>query len=232
MKLTRTDIARMIDLSVVTAQGSDGDIHALAEAVKKHRCIIATTLASYTPLILKLLADEPDIGVSGNVGFPSGGQSSAIKVLETKELISLGCDEIDMVMNAGMHKSGQYQYVKDDIRGVVEAAGDAPVKVILECHYLLDDEIRRACEICAETGVAFVKTGTGWAPTGATLENISLIKSCVGDDIAIKASGGVRGIEMLVEMYRRGARRFGIGLGWERRIFEQLDALPDAVAEV
>jgi deoxyribose-phosphate aldolase len=232
MKLTRTDIARMIDLSVVSAQAGEADIRALAETVKKHRCIIATTLPCHTPLILKLLADEPDIGVSGNVGFPSGGQSSAIKVLETKELINLGCDEIDMVMNGGMHKSGRCQYVKDDIRGVVEAAGEAPVKVILECHYLLDDEIRRACEICVETGAAFVKTGTGWAPTGATLENISLIKSCVGDDIAIKASGGIRGLETLVEMYRRGARRFGIGLGWGRQLFEELDAVPGGTAEV
>ena len=232
MNLTRTDSARMIDLSVVRAQASEADVHTLAETVKKHRCIIATTLPSYTPLILKLLVDELDIGVSGNVGFPSGGQSSTVKVLETKELISLGCDEIDMVMNVGMHKSGQYQHVKDDIRGVVEAAEDAPVKVILECHYLLDDEIRRACEICVETGAAFVKTGTGWAPTGATLKNIALIKSCIGDDIAIKASGGIRGLEMLVEMYRRGARRFGIGLGWERQLFEQIDALPGGVAQV
>ena len=96
-----------------------------------------------------------------------------------------------------------------------------PVKVILECHYLSDDEIRRACELCIEAGAAFVKTSTGWAPTGATLENIALIKSCVGDAIVIKASGGIRGFETLKGMYRRGARRFGIGLRTAAPIFEQ-----------
>ena len=133
----------------------------------------------------------------------------------------MGCDELDMVINVGLLRSGQYQRVLDDIRGVVEVAGTAPVKVILECHYLSDEQIRRGCELCIEAGAAFVKTSTGWAPTGATLENVALIKSCVGDAIGIKAAGGIRGLETLIEMYRRGARRFGIGLSTATRIFEE-----------
>jgi deoxyribose-phosphate aldolase len=109
---------------------------------------------------------------------------------------------------------------------VVGVAGDAPVKVILECHYLSDDQIRAGCELCIQAGASFVKTSTGWAPTGATLENLALIKSCVGDAIAIKAAGGIRSLDMVMEMYRLGARRFGIGLSSAIRIFEEGAASP------
>jgi deoxyribose-phosphate aldolase len=220
MKLTTQDFAKMTDLSAVRPDTHETEIRALAEVAKKYRCICVTTLPSYTPLIKELLADEPDIRISGNVSFPSGGGTSTMKVAEAKELLQMGCDELDMVINIGLLRSGQYQRVLDDIRGVVEAAGRAPVKVILECHYLTNDEIRKGCELCIKAGAAFVKTGTGWAPTGATLKNIALIKSCVGDAIEIKASGGIRGRETLLEMYRRGARRFGIGLQSAPRIFE------------
>jgi len=231
MKLTIQDFAGMIDLSAVRADTDEAEVRALAEVARKYRCICVTTLPCYTPLIKELLADEPDIRISGNVSFPSGGGTSPMKVAEAKELLQMGCDELDMVINIGFLRSGQYQCVLDDIRGVVEVAGRAPVKVILECHYLTKDEIRKGCELCIQAGAAFVKTGTGWAPTGATLENIALIKSCVGDTIEIKASGGIRGLETLVEMYRRGARRFGIGLRSAPRIFEKCTSWPDEGAE-
>jgi deoxyribose-phosphate aldolase len=96
--------------------------------------------------------------------------------------------------------------------------------VILECHYLSDDEIRRGCELCVEAGAAFVKTSTGWAPTGATPENVALIKSCVGDAIGVKAAGGIRELDTLMEMYRLGARRFGLGLRSAVQILEQCAA--------
>jgi deoxyribose-phosphate aldolase len=169
-------------------------------------------------LVKELLVEEPTIRVSGNVAFPSGGATLAIKVAEARELLSMGCGELDMVLNIGLLRSGRYQIVLDEIGGVVDVAGQTPVKVILECHYLLDDEIRKGCELCIEAGAAFVKTGTGWAPTGATPENVSLIKSCVGDAIGIKAAGGIRRLATLEEMYRLGARRFGIGFSSARSI--------------
>lgn len=224
MKLTSYDIARMIELSAVQARDDEDRIRSLAEKARRYRCIIATTLPGFTPNLKELLEDVPDVGVGGNVGFPSGGVSRSIKVAEAKELIRMGCGELDMVIHIGMLRSGRHQYVEDEIKSVVDAAGKVPVKVILECHYLSDDEIRRGCELCVKAGAAFIKTGTGWAPTGASLENIALIKSCVGDAISIKASGGIRDLETVVEMYRRGARRFGIGLGWEAKIFEQCAA--------
>ena len=173
MKFDVQEIARMIDLSAVRPDTDEAEIRALAEMAKKYRCICVTTLPGYTPTIKKLLSDEPDIRVSGNVSFPSGGGTSKMKVAEAKELLQMGCDELDMVINIGHLRSGQYERVLDDVRGVVEIAGQAPVKVILECHYLTDDEIRKGCELCIQAGAAFVKTGTGWAPTGATLENIA-----------------------------------------------------------
>jgi deoxyribose-phosphate aldolase len=136
----------------------------------------------------------------------------------------MGCGELDMVINIGLLRSGQYQRVLDDMRGVVEVAGRAPVKVILECHYLSEAEIRKGCELCLQAGAAFVKTSTGWAPSGATPENVALIKSCVGDAMAIKAAGGIRSLEMLMELYRLGARRFGIGVNSALQIFEECAA--------
>jgi deoxyribose-phosphate aldolase len=221
MRFTVQEVARMVDLSAVRPDTSEADVRALADMAKTYRCLCTTTFPAYTPLLKELLADAPEVRISGNVSFPSGGATTSMKMAEAKELLQMGCDELDMVINIGLLRSGQYQRVLDDIRGVVEVAGGVPVKVILECHYLSDDEIRRACELCIQAGAAFVKTGTGWAPTGATLENVALIKSCVGDAIGIKASGGIRGLETLIEMYRRGARRFGIGLKSAPRIFEQ-----------
>jgi deoxyribose-phosphate aldolase len=221
MQFTLPQVARMIDLSAVRADTTETEVRALADMAREYQCICATTLPAYTPLLKQLLADAPQVRVSGNVSFPSGAATRGIKIAEAKELLQMGCDELDMVINVGLLRSGRDQAVLDDIQGVVESAGDVPVKVILECHYLSDDEIRRACLLCIEAGAAFVKTGTGWTPTGATLENISLIKSCVGDAIGIKASGGIRRLETLQEMYRRGARRFGLGVRTAAPIFDQ-----------
>lgn len=211
----------MIDLSAVRPDTTEAEVRATAEMARKYRCICASTLPGHTPLLVDLLANEPEIGVSGNVSFPSGGATRSIKIAEARELLQMGCDELDVVINIGLLRSGQYGRALDDIKGVVETAGQVPVKAILECHYLSDDEIRRACELCIQAGAAFVKTGTGWAPTGATLENVALIKSFVGDAIGIKAAGGIRHLETVKEMYRLGARRFGLGFRTAAPIWKQ-----------
>lgn len=230
MRFTIQEVARMIDLSAVRADSDEAEMRALANAARRYQCICVETLPTYTPLIRDLLADEPAIRIGGNVGFPSGGMTSSMKIAEARELLQMGCQELDMVINIGLLRSGRYQRVLDDIKGVIDTVGEVPVKVILECHYLSDDEIHRGCELCIEAGAAFVKTGTGWAPTGATLENIALIKSFVGDAIAIKASGGILGPETLIEMYRRGARRFGIGLRTSSLVLEPFASRPGQVA--
>ncbi len=233
MKITLTskDIARMLDLSAVKCSDDETRIRALAQRAREIRPCVATTLSSWIPLIKELLAGVDDVGIGGNVAFPSGACLPQTKIAEASHLVAAGCAEIDMVIDIAKLRSGRYDYCLDDIRGVVDTCAGLPVKVIIECHYLSDDQIRRAAELCVRAGAAFVKTGTGWTPTGATLENIALIKSVVGDAAQIKASGGIRDLETLVEMYRRGARRFGLGLGRESVILNQVDALPNGVIE-
>ncbi len=214
------DIARMIDISAVRADSMDTKIEEVVRRAKKYDCYLVTILPSQTLRVKKLLVgcEFPKIG--GNVGFPSGGQTTHVKVMETRELVEMGVDEIDMVIDIAAHLSGRYKDVLSDIRAVIEAAQGKPVKTILECNYLSDDQIRVGCDLAIEAGAAFVKTGTGWTPSGATLENVTLIKQHVGDRIKIKASGGIRNIETLVEMYKRGVTRFGISLSSASKILD------------
>jgi deoxyribose-phosphate aldolase len=231
MKLRSLEIARMIDLSAVQAQDDDDYIRSLVACARKYRCVAVIPLPSRVSLVRELLGDDNDILIGGAVGFPSGGQTTASKVFEAQEQIQLGCREMDMVINIGKLVSGRYNEVLDDIRSVAEICNKIPLKVILECHYLTDTQIRRGCDLCVEAGATWVKTGTGWAKTGATYENVSLIKAHVGDAIGIKAAGGVRDLGTLLGMYQRGVRRFGVGLKSGIKILEQAYAIPEGILD-
>jgi deoxyribose-phosphate aldolase len=220
MDLPFGKLVRMIDLSAVRADCDESEVRALADLARKLRCVAVFALPSQTSLLCELLKGEEDIAVGGAVGFPSGGTTTASKLQETEELLAMGCRELDMVINIGLLRSGHRDVVSRDIRAVVEAARGVPVKVILECHHLSDEQIRVACSCSEEAGAAFVKTGTGWAPSGATVHNVKLMKSCVGDRLGVKAAGGVRGLEDILTLNRAGATRFGIGLSSARTIFE------------
>ena len=230
MELNIVELAQMMDLSVVQAQHTEEDVRQVAELAIRYQCKAVFTLPCQTHLLSRLLSDEKVI-IGGVVGFPSGGSTMNTKSCEAKELIDLGCRELDMVINIGKLRSGDHEYVREDIQSIVEVAGSIPVKVVLESHYLTREEIRAGCELSMEAGAAFVKTATGWAPTGATLENVSYIHSCTQDRIAIKAAGDVRGLETLLEMYRRGARRFGIGYDSGKKILEQAEKYPGGIIE-
>jgi deoxyribose-phosphate aldolase len=232
MKLTVAQLARMIDLSAVRADVTIEEICRLADVARKYRCVCTFVMPGYLPELRGMLADAPDVGIGGVVGFPSGAPSTATKVAEARQQVSQGAAELDMVINIGMLLSGRDQYVEDDIRAVVDAAGSVPVKVILEVHYLSDEQIIRACEIAVRAGVAYVKTGTGWAPTGATLHNVALMKSTVGDRVKVKAAGGIRDLDTVVKMIGRGVSRFGVGLDAGVKILEQCAALPGGTVEV
>lgn len=231
MKFSAFDIAQMVDLSAVRANDSDETIEALVQTAQKYHTYLVTTLPATTVLARKLLGENSKIGLSGNIGFPSGGQTTSIKVAEAKELLKMGCTELDMVINIGKLISAKYDEALDDIHAVVEAANGTPLKVILECHYLNEFQILKGCDLVMEGGANFVKTGTGWTPTGATPENVSLIKSRVEDRVQIKASGGIRTLDTIVELYKRGARRFGIGIKSAPAIFEACNTLPGGVVE-
>jgi deoxyribose-phosphate aldolase len=232
VRLTSAEIAQLIDLSAVRAQDDDNYIRSLVECAKKYRCISIFPLPSRIPFVKEMLGTFPEIIIGGAVGFPSGGNTTSTKVHEAVEQVQMGVGELDVVINIGKLISGRYTEVTQDIRAVVDVAGNIPVKVILECHYLNETQIRKGCDACIEARAAWVKTGTGWAPTGATYENVTLIKSHVGNAIGVKAAGGIRDLKTVLEMYRLGVRRFGVGLQSGVKILEQAFALPDGRIEL
>lgn len=212
MQLTAKEIAKMIDLSCVRTTSSKSDIEEMVGAARRYGFGQVSVLQCFIPYTKQLLKDAPGIRVVGNVSFPSGSDSTSLKVLQAREMMAAGCDEIDMVMNIGMLRSGELTEVEADTRAVIETVHPIPVKVIIEIMCLTPEETRQACDICVRTGASFVKTGTGWADRGTTLADVRLVKSFVGDRVKIKASGGIRGTKMLMQMYEAGARRFGVNL--------------------
>lgn len=224
---TPYDIARMIDISAVRTDASLDEIRKVAEAAKAYSFVCAFAMPCFTGELVELLADRDDIMVGGVAGFPSGADTTEIKVATAKQMLSLGVDEVDMVINVGALKSGAYDRVRDDIRAVVDVC-NVPVKSILEVAYLTEDEIRIASRLAVEAGVSFVKTGTGWAGKPTTVETIRIIKSEIGDAARIKAAGGVRELSTLLEMVEAGCSRFGIGLNSAIKILEQAKAMQAA----
>jgi deoxyribose-phosphate aldolase len=212
MILTAKDIAKMIDLSCVRTISSKADIEEMVRVARAYGFGQVSVLQCFIPYTRELLRGSRDIHVVGNVSFPSGSDTTSLKVLQAKEMVAAGCDEIDMVMNIGKLRSGEWAEVEADVQAVIETVRPIPVKVIIEIIYLTKEETRQACEICVRTGATFVKTGTGWAERGTTLGDVRLVKSIVGDRIKIKASGGIRSLDTLVKMHQAGARRFGVNL--------------------
>lgn len=205
-------IPRLIDISAVRTDVTIEEVEMVADAAKKYRFICAFAMPCFTRRLYELLKDEPDIMVGGVVGFPSGADSTVVKVVQARDMIATGCDELDMVINVGALKSGMYDLIYDDIKAVINASEGVPVKAILEIGYLSDYEIAKGSEIAARAGVDYVKTGTGWASKPTTVETIRIIKNAIGDSAKIKAAGGVRTLDGLLEMVEAGCSRFGIGL--------------------
>lgn len=210
--LSRQQLASMIDLSAVRAEHGSEELEELIETAIQYQVKCVFALPAQTPRLIQALEAQPDILVGGVVGFPAGGSTTASKVFECQELVAMGCDEIDMVMNIAWLKSGLLQQVQADIQAVVEAAGSVPVKVILECHHLTDEEIGIASQLAAEVGVAFVKTGTGWCASASSAKQVSIMTQAVDGKCQVKSAGGVRDLATLMALYQAGARRFGIGV--------------------
>ena len=135
------------------------------------------------------------------------------KVFETKDAIEKGADEIDMVINISALKDGNDQYVFEEIKKIKEACGDHTLKVIIECCLLTDEEKVRACKLSKEAGADFVKTSTGFSKWGATVEDVKLMRETVGPEMGVKAAGGVRTHEEMLEMIKVGATRIGTSKG-------------------
>jgi len=229
MFLTGKDIAKMVDLSCVRTTSDKSDLDEMVSAARKYDFGQVSVLQWHIPYTKQILADRPDIHIVGNVSFPSGSDSTTVKVLQTREMVAAGCDEVDVVMNIGKLRSGLIKEVEQDVTAVIEAAKPLPVKVIIEIMLLTPAEVEPACKICLNSGAAFIKTGTGWANRGTSLEDVKLIKSFVGDRINIKAAGGIRDLDGLVAMYQAGARRFGINLKSGIEIVEKCLSMPNGV---
>ena len=207
--ITYEELAKVIDHSLLKPELTEAEVIAGCELAKKYHVASVCVKPCHVKLAAKLLAGS-DVAVGTVVGFPHGSSTTATKVFETKEALADGAAEIDMVINIGELRSGHADYVRDDVRAVVAAAHPkAIVKVIFENAYLTDEQKVLACKLCEEAGADFVKTSTGFAPTGATVADIQLMRASVGPRVQVKAAHGVRTLDALLEMIDAGATRSG-----------------------
>ncbi len=223
MNYTPLELGRLIDISAVHAEHSEADIVELVDCAKAYNFIAVHVLPCWVPFLRERLQDRSDILIGAPVGFSFGAHKTAVKVEEARLLVKDGVQEMDMMINIGKLRAQQYQYVEEDIRSVVDAVNEVPVKVILETHYLNESEIKKACEICINAGAEFVKTSTGMAPTGATLQNIRLITTFVGNSIKVKAAGGIRDLDTFKKMHQMGVDRFGINVRAAMALIDESD---------
>ena len=207
------DISKTIDHTLLKPDASKDGVEKLCKEAVEYKFKAVCVNPSHIELCKKLLKDT-EVKVATVVGFPLGANTTETKVFETKDSVLKGADEIDMVINIGALKEGDHQLVGNDIRAVVNACeGKAIVKVIIETCLLTDDEKRKACELSMSAGAHFVKTSTGFSTGGATVEDVALMKSVVGSNLEVKASGGVRDRETALLMIEAGATRIGTSSG-------------------
>ncbi|HEY8347405.1 MAG TPA: deoxyribose-phosphate aldolase [Symbiobacteriaceae bacterium] len=202
-------LAKMIDHTLLKPDASRSQILQLCEEAKTYGFWSVCVNPYWVPLCVDHLRGT-DVKVCTVIGFPLGATTPAAKAAEAAEAVRNGADEIDMVMNVGAMKSGDYQAVLDDMKAVRNAVGDkVVVKVILETGLLTDAEKVKACELAKEAGLDYVKTSTGFGYGGATVEDVALMRRTVGDALGVKASGGIRDRETALAMIRAGASRIG-----------------------
>ncbi len=200
--------ARLFDHSIIRPDATRAEVVQFGETAARLGTATLTVQPHYIPLAVELLRGT-DVLVGTVVGFPHGNETPAMKQYEAQQVLGLGAQEIDMVMNIPALKNGEHQLFLRDIEGVVRAAEGKVVKVITENCYLSEAEKRRACEWIAQAGAHFVKTSTAYAAGGATLEDVRLMHEVVNGRCQVKAAGGIRELPELLEYLRAGARRFG-----------------------
>lgn len=205
-------ISKLIDHTILKPYATTKDIEEYCKQAIEHGFYSVCVNPCHVKLVADRLKDS-DVKVCTVVGFPQGASMPSVKAYETKVAVQDGADEIDMVINIGALKDGNIDLVKRDIEGVVKQACGRVVKVIIETCYLEEEEKKMACKLAKEAHASFVKTSTGFGTGGATVDDIKLMKSVVGDSMGIKASGGIRDIETLKKMVEAGATRIGTSSG-------------------
>lgn len=207
------NILGMIDHTALKADAKEEDIVKLCEEAIEYNFAAVCVNPYYVRFSSEKLRNT-SIKVATVIGFPLGASTKEVKAFEAKNAIDNGAHELDMVINIGALKDKKYEIVKQDIAAVVEAArGKALVKVIIETSLLSDQEKVKACELAKEAGANFVKTSTGFSAAGASREDVKLMKETVGEDMGVKASGGIRNLDTAREMINAGASRIGASSG-------------------
>lgn len=207
------NIANMIDHTLLKPEATEEQIVQLCAEAKQYGFASVCVNPSWVKTAARELSGT-DVRVCTVIGFPLGATTPETKAFETKNAIENGAREVDMVINIGALKSGADDWVERDIRAVVEAAaGKALVKVIIETALLTDDEKVRACQLAVKAGADYVKTSTGFSGGGATIEDVALMRKTVGDNVGVKASGGVRDRKTAEAMIEAGATRIGTSSG-------------------
>ncbi|MBC8095838.1 MAG: deoxyribose-phosphate aldolase [Akkermansiaceae bacterium] len=205
-------MAAYIDHTLLKPDATAKDIEQLCVEARTHHfhsvCVNGTWVDQ-----ARTLLEDTDIKVACVIGFPLGATSIDVKRFEAEAAIDDGAQEIDLVINIGRLKEGNDKYVLRELRDVVEAADERTVKVILEICLLTTDEKLRACELVLESAAHFVKTSTGFSTSGATIEDVSLLREAVGPKFGVKASGGIRDIKTALAMIDAGATRLGTSAG-------------------
>ena len=214
MKITKKNVAGMIDHTMLKQDASEEKITKLCTEAKEHEFASVCVNPCYVSQCSRLLKDTP-VHVCTVIGFPLGATSSASKAFEARVAIADGADEVDMVVNVGKIKSGDWDFVTRDIQAVVDAVAPTKtlLKVIIETCLLTDDEKVKVCQIAKKCGADFVKTSTGFSTGGATPEDVALMRKTVGETMGVKASGGIRTAKDAIACIEAGATRLGVSAG-------------------
>ena len=208
-KMQKIGLAAYIDHTLLAATATPADIKRLATEGNKHRfaslCVNGCQVA--------LAKSYSEIPITAVVGFPLGAMTTASKALEAAQAYAHGASEIDMVINLGWAKAGMWRQVEEEISEVLRAVPGALLKVIIETVYLTDEEKRRACLAAEAGGAHFVKTSSGFAGGGATLEDVRLMRQSIGSTVGVKAAGGIKDLATALAFIAAGANRLGVSAG-------------------
>ncbi len=206
------ELNRYIDHTLLKPNATEQQVKTLCEEASTYKFATVCINPTWVKLAAKELSNT-ETGVCTVIGFPLGANTSETKAFEASKAIQDGATEIDMVINIGALIDGNDSQVEQDIKAVVTACGDTPVKVIFETCLLTSNQIQKACELSEKAGARFVKTSTGFSESGATLEHVKLMKNSISEKVLVKASGGIRDIESAKNMISAGASRLGTSSG-------------------
>ncbi|MDD5017562.1 MAG: deoxyribose-phosphate aldolase [Eubacteriales bacterium] len=223
MVITRKQLTSILEGTEVNPLSTEADVRALVEMANKYRFKGIAAAQCYQGFAKRLLdeAGNTDTIIVGGAGWPTGMDSTTVKLIQIRDSIALGCREMDITNNIGWIKSGKYSQAENELKMLVDVCDGIPAKIIIEVTKLTEDETKRVCEAVLKSGAAFVKTGTGTSDLPTTLGHIKLIKACVGDVAGIKASGGIRKLKTVEEMIKLGVSRFGIGRKWIQPLLDE-----------